>query len=366
MSLKILLLGGTGAMGSHLAQLLSLRGDNITVTSRKKRQDTKNIHYVIGNAHDVNFLSTLLQRGNWDAIIDFMIYSTEEFESRIKRILLSTKQYVFISSARVYGPTNEGELITENTPRLLDCSTDKEYLRTNEYALAKARQENILLQSGRTNYTIIRPYITFSETRIQLGVYEKESWLSRALYGLPIVFSQDIATHYTTLTYGKDVSKGIMGIIDNPKAYGEAFHITSAESIRWEDVLRLYVNVIEKETGNRPSVVMTDRCINLDSKTMQYQVKYCRLFDRRFDNSKILSVVPDLQFGDTQKKLRDCLKECIQAGNCPRPYAGLMNARFDRIAHVSMLHGFCPTIQSKLKYSILRYAPGFMLKHLIK
>ena len=366
MHLKILLLGGTGAIGIHLSQLLSLRGDNITVTTRKKRNDTGNIHYAIGNAHDIQFLSSLLQGQNWDAIVDFMGYNTKEFQERAKRMLNSTKQYVFLSSARVYGPCQEGKLITENTPRLLDCTSDKEYLNTDEYALTKARQEDILQQSGKTNYTIIRPYITFSETRLQLGVYEKESWLSRALYGLPIVFSRDIAKHYTTLTYGKDVSKGIMGLINNPKAYGEAFHIASSESYQWEEILGVYVNVIEEETGSRPSIVMSDRCINLESKAMQYQVKYCRLFDRRFDNSKILNAVPDLQFGDTKSNLRYCLKEYIRSGSCPAPKPGLMNARLDRIANVSMLHDFCPDFGSKLKYSILRYAPYFIIKPLIK
>ena len=51
-------------------------------------------------------------------------------------MLEATDQYVFISSARVYAQTED--LITEDTPRLLDVCTDKEYLKTNEYALAKA------------------------------------------------------------------------------------------------------------------------------------------------------------------------------------------------------------------------------------
>ena len=33
--------------------------------------------------------------------------------------------------------------------RLLDISKDDKYLRTDEYALAKARQENILQKSGK-------------------------------------------------------------------------------------------------------------------------------------------------------------------------------------------------------------------------
>ena len=67
---------------------------------------------------------------------------------------------------------------------------DEEYLNTDEYALSKARQENILHEAGCNNWTIISPYITFSETRLQLGVLEKEDWLWRAINGYSIVFQK--------------------------------------------------------------------------------------------------------------------------------------------------------------------------------
>ena len=72
--------------------------------------------------------------------------------------------------------------------RLLDVSHDSIYLKTDEYALAKARQEDILRKSGKNNWTIIRPYITYSESRLQLGVLEKEAWLYRALKGFQEMF----------------------------------------------------------------------------------------------------------------------------------------------------------------------------------
>ena len=38
---------------------------------------------------------------------------------------------------------SNGEKITDNSPRLLDTRNAPEYLKTDEYALAKAREENI-------------------------------------------------------------------------------------------------------------------------------------------------------------------------------------------------------------------------------
>lgn len=83
---------------------------------------------------------------------------------------------------------NSEKTLNEYSPRLLNVSQDKQYLATDEYALCKAGQENILKSHTKINHTIIRPYITFSEIRLQLGVYEKESWLYRAMQKKSIIF----------------------------------------------------------------------------------------------------------------------------------------------------------------------------------
>lgn len=236
--MKILVLGGTGAMGVDLVRTLAERGNDVTVTSRSSHQsDFKNVNYVCGNAHDIPFLKTLLSE-KYDAVVDFMSYRTEAFEARRDLFLNSTAQLVFLSSSRVYADSKAP--ITENSPLLLDTTTDEAYLQTGEYALAKARQEKLLRESGKTNWTIVRPYITYSSQRLQLGVFEKELWLYRALRGQTVVFPKDIAGHTTTLTWGKDVACGIAALLGNSEALGKSFHITTSTSIRWDEVLGLY------------------------------------------------------------------------------------------------------------------------------
>lgn len=156
--LKILLLGGTGAIGSHLSEILSTQGHLIFITSRKNRVENLNIKYIKGNAQDFSFLSRLLAQNEYDVCVDFMSYATHEFSKRVELLLDSVGQYVYISSARVY--SNSNDIITEDTPRLLDVIRDKDFLGTDEYSLAKARQENLLFKTNKTNWTIIRPYIT--------------------------------------------------------------------------------------------------------------------------------------------------------------------------------------------------------------
>lgn len=100
--MRILILGGTGAMGIHVSHLLVQMGHQVVVTSRRQHlSENSDLTYRIGNAKDQLFLNGLLAE-HWDAIIDFMIWSTTEFKERAWSFLETTSQYVFLSSYRVY------------------------------------------------------------------------------------------------------------------------------------------------------------------------------------------------------------------------------------------------------------------------
>ena len=68
--MNILILGGTGAMGVHLVNILSENSANsVFVTTRKNRTSSKeNVSYITGDAHDQAFIDGLLAKENWDAI----------------------------------------------------------------------------------------------------------------------------------------------------------------------------------------------------------------------------------------------------------------------------------------------------------
>lgn len=133
-------------MGTPLARLLVDGGNEVYVTSRQQHVKAGRIHFIQGNAKDLSFLASVLKQEQYDAVVDFMSYTTNEFERRYRLFLDSTQQYVFISSARVFAES--AQPLTEDSPRLLDTSTDLAYLETDEYGLAKARQEDLFLNSA--------------------------------------------------------------------------------------------------------------------------------------------------------------------------------------------------------------------------
>ena len=269
---------------------------------------------------------------------------------------------MFISSARVYADSR-AEAITEDTPRLLDTLRDEKYLATNEYALAKAREENILLNGKYKNYTIVRPYITYSSQRIQLGIYEKELWLQRALEGKTIVFSKEIAERHTTLTNGYDVSLRIADLIGNPRAVGEIFQITTDENIKWESVLELYLDVLEEYLGRRPKVYLTKYSDPVTEQTNYYQVHCDRMYNRIFNSEKIHMVTGETSaFIEIREGLRTCLREFL-LGDQEFTYRDWkIEAVFDRLCGEWTSMGKIPGMKNRIKYLLERVIPRWGIR----
>lgn len=278
---RILLLGGTGAMGVYLRDILSQNNYTVYVTTRSCRRDYDNVHYLQGNAHDIGFISPILKEITPDAIVDFMSYTTDEFSKRHVQMLAGTGHYVFLSSYRVF---NEDKVITEKSPRLLDTLADRDYLRTDEYALRKARSEDMLRGSARSNWTIIRPGITYSKQRFQLGCLEANTLCYRSFHALPVVMPSLMRGKETTLTWGRDVALMISKLLLNIEAMGEDFNCVTAEHHKWDDVCDIY----HREIGADIRDCSVEDYISIVGS--RAQVEYDRLFDRIMDNSKVLRV----------------------------------------------------------------------------
>ncbi len=294
---KILILGGTGAMGVYLTERLKNSGHEVYVTSRGSHRDDGNIHYIEGNAKSDEFLLPLLANG-YDCIIDFMVYSTYEFVDRYRQLLAAAKQYIFLSSYRVYADNGTAP-INEESALLLDVVKDEKYKKTDEYGLAKARQEKLLRESGCKNYTIVRPSVTFSKLRFQLGTLEAGVLIHRILKKKPVLLAREIMEKYAAFSWAGDVAEMIESLILNPAAYGEIYNVCSAEKQTWGDIAGYYRDIAGLKT------------VPVDLKTYAkiaggwYQIMYDRMVDRVMDNSKILALT-----GKTQKDLHP-LKETL-------------------------------------------------------
>lgn len=286
--MKILLLGGTGAIGTHLALNLSMAGNDVYVTSRSRRGTSQGIRYIQGNAKDIKFLTETLSSG-WDAVVDFMNYTVDELSIRVDTLLAHTQCYYFLSSSRVYADTIS-KPINEASPLLLHTSKDEIYLSSNEYGLAKAKEEEILNSTGRTNWTIFRPYIIYSENRFQLGALEKEDWLYRVLQGKSIVLQHSLKDKYTTLTHSLDATEVMSKIIFEKNSASQIYNIAGGKTCcaTWGEIANIYKTILQELLERKIKInYITDKQVHqLRKGSTYYQTSHDRMFYRVFDNSK--------------------------------------------------------------------------------
>lgn len=282
---KALVLGGTGAMGVYLVPELASMGYEVKVLSWDDVvSDNPRISYVKADAKNPEVMKELLKE-KFDAIIDFMIYGTEEFKQKYDLLLQNTDHYIFLSSYRVY---SGGIPVTENTPRLLDVSTNNDFLATEDYSLYKARQEDILQQSKYRNWTIVRPAITYSKRRFQLVTLEAPVLVARAMKGLPVVIPREALSVQATMSWAGDVARMFSRLLFNPAAYRECFTLATAEHRTWGEIAEYYREII----GLKYVVADKENYLNIINNFpwARYQLDYDRLFNRIVDNSKILRV----------------------------------------------------------------------------
>ena len=291
MKKRILVLGGTGAMGIYLVPKLVGRGYDVTCVSLDDmKSDDPSLTYIKGDAKNDECREKLLAPG-FDTIVDFMIYRTPEFRKVYKEFLEKTNQYVYLSSYRVYA--NEEHPIKETSPRLLDVSKNEFYLNAKDgledYSLYKARGEDILKESGYQNWTAIRPAITYSKRRFQLVTLEAELVIGRTMKGKKLVLPEAALDVEATMSWASDVAEMIARLVGNKNALGEIFTVSTSEHHKWGEVAKIYRDLIGLEYVPVP----VEDYITLyggspDCYWVRWQLEYDRLFDRIIDNSKIL------------------------------------------------------------------------------
>lgn len=141
--------------------------------------------------------------------------------------------------------------------------------------------------------TIVRPSHTYDERSVPLGVHgDKGSWqvVKRIMEGKPVIIHGD-GTSLWTITHNSDFAKAYKGLIGNIHAIGQAFHITSDESVTWNQIYSIIADElgVELNACHVPSDWL-NAVGPYDFEGTLLGDKACTVI---FDNSKIKRAVPD-------------------------------------------------------------------------
>jgi nucleoside-diphosphate-sugar epimerase len=288
--MKILFIGGTGIISSACADLAIARGRELFVLNRStstKYPFPTGATLLKGDIHaDEAHLASLVAGRRFDAVVDYIAFTPDDIERDLRLFRDKTDQFVFISSASAYQKPVKNYLITEETP------LENPFW---EYSRNKIVCEERLMQAYRDEgfpVTIIRPSLTYGPSQIPFSV---GSWLhpwtviDRMKRGKKVIVPGD-GTSLWVLTWNADFAKGLVGLLGNEKAIGEAFQITSDEVLSWNQI---YLEAYQA-LGAEPNMVHipSDFIARFDDHAVGSLIG-----DKSnsvvFDNSKIKRFAPD-------------------------------------------------------------------------
>jgi nucleoside-diphosphate-sugar epimerase len=222
---------------------------------------------------------------SFDVVVQWVGYQPSQVEQDI-RVFAGTAQYVFISSASVYEKPPSHWMITESTP------TVNPYW---QYSRDKIACEDTLRRAqAETGFpaTIVRPSLTYglSQIPVAVGSWQKPfTIIDRMRRGARIIVPGD-GTSIWTLTHNSDFAKGLIGLFAHPDAIGQDFHITSEESLTWNQIYAL----VGRAAGVEPKIlhVPSDGIIASDADE-EGTLWGDKAHSAVFDNAKLRRLVPD-------------------------------------------------------------------------
>jgi nucleoside-diphosphate-sugar epimerase len=282
--MKVLFLGGTGNLSTACARLAKERGLSLTILTRGLRaaEPLAGVEHVKGDASDPAVLEALASR-RFDVVVSFIAFDEQDVRRDVRAFSGRLSQYVFISSASVYRKPPRHYVVTEDMP-LANPHWD--------YARKKIAAEEALRDAHQTTgfpATIVRPCYTYGETWIPTTSGSDYTVAWRMRRGLEVVVPGD-GTSLWTLTHASDFARGLLGLLGQTAAVGEAFHITSDEVLTWNQIHETIARVLGVEA--RIVHVPSDVIAMIDARRGA-SLLGDKAWSLVFDNSKLRRLVPD-------------------------------------------------------------------------
>ncbi|WP_273163862.1 NAD-dependent epimerase/dehydratase family protein [Bacteroides fluxus] len=285
--MNILIIGGTGVLSSAVANEALKQGIKVTMINRGNNIHLipDSVEFIKSDKNDFERIRHSLKNKKFDAVMDYLCYSDKEIADSFNFYSSYAEQYFFISSCAVYN-TSLGNVCSEDSPKVLpiwDYSVNK--WASEEYLKKLAEQ-------SEANYTIIRPCVTYGDTRIPYGISPQYGYhwtlISRILNGKPII-RWNGGINRCNMMRVEDFAVGAVALVGNPKAYNEEFNICGDEAPSFNDVLDVLSDLI----GKKVKVVdITSEFYAKELPSRAGEILGGRSIDSFNSNDKIKRLVP--------------------------------------------------------------------------
>lgn len=312
--MKALIVGGTGTISSAVVDLLIERKWEVYVLNRGTKPVPEGVTHIVVDINEEEEVRKKLDGMTFDVVCEFIGFVPAQVERDYRLFKGKTNQYIYISSASAYHKPSRNYIVNEGT------ALANPYW---QYSRDKIACEEFLMKMYREKgfpVTIVRPSHTYDENNIPIGVHGKNGFwqvIKRMQENKPVIIQGD-GTSLWTLTFNTDFAVGFVGLMGNVHAIGEAFQITSDETLSWNQIYETIAQALGVEL--HPYYVASDF---LDSIAPEYDYKGSLTGDKSvsvvFDNSKLKRAVPeykpDISFA---KGVRIALDNILKNPECQK------------------------------------------------
>ena len=282
--LKVLFVGGSGVISSACSRLAVERGIELHVLNRgttSLRPLPAEVRVLQADVRDPASVRAALGKHDFDAVVDWIAFTPDHVRTDLDLFRGRTGQYVFISSASAYQTPPGRVPIVESTPlRNPFWRYSRDKIACEELLVAAYRDEGFPA-------TIVRPSHTYDRTVVPFD----GGWtvLGRMRQGKEIVVHGD-GTSLWVLTHSEDFARGFVPLLGHPRTLGEAFHITSDDTLTWDQIALSLTAAV----GVEPRIVhVPSEAIAAADPDWGAGLLGDKAHSMVFDNTKLRRVVPD-------------------------------------------------------------------------
>ena len=254
--MRVLITGGAGFVGSHLAEALLARGDEVFILDNLSTGSFDNIvhlkqhprfHYTIDSVTNEPVLAELIDRCDTvvhlaaavgvKLIVEQPVHTIETnvhgTEVVLKHANKKKKLVLIASTSEVYGKSADVPF-REDADLVLGPTSKHRWA----YACSKLIDEFLALAYGKERklpVVIVRLFNTVGPR--QSGQYGMviPNFVRQALAGHPITVFGD-GTQSRSFTYVGDVVRAMVALINEPRAVGQVFNIGNGREISINDL----------------------------------------------------------------------------------------------------------------------------------
>ena len=271
--MKILITGGAGFIGSHLADRLLEMGEEVYAIDDLSTGSLKNVDHLQNNPLFHLVVDTVLHEAVMNELVfkcdqiyhmaavvgvkQIMNRPVETLETNVKgtEMVLKLanrhkKKVLIASTSEVYGKVMDGDncsLLTEDTDRLMGSTTKRRWA----YACSKALDEFLALayyEEKKLPVVVARLFNTVGPR--QTGQYGMviPNFVQKALINKPIVVHGD-GTQSRSFTHIADVVEALIGLMVEPRAEGLVVNVGGTEEVTIKDLALLVKEMAGSESA---------------------------------------------------------------------------------------------------------------------